>query len=228
MIPSDDEVRAITMQRITEPEIMDDEEQVIAYGGGDFSTSNQYCVDRLVELHGPGIERVLDIGCGPGDVPVRLAKAVPSAHVTAVDASEPMVRLARQRVREAGLEGRITVVQDRLPGLGFDEPHDVIMSKDFLHHLPDPAVFWDEVKRLSRGDTVLFLMDLYRPATEADVCRIVESVCGNDPPVLQRDLHASLLAAFTPDEVRKQIVEAGLDLGVEVVSERHYIVHGRI
>ena len=47
--------------------------------------------------------------------------------------------------------------------------------------------------------------------------------------MLKRDFHQSLLAAYTPDEVRAQLATAGLDqLKVEAVSDRHLIVWGRI
>ena len=39
--------RAVNMERIPEPEIMDDEEGAVAYAGADFSESNQLFVDRL-------------------------------------------------------------------------------------------------------------------------------------------------------------------------------------
>ena len=65
------------MKRIPEPEIMDDEDQVIAYAQADFSDSNQLYVDMFVQTYGKKLTHVIDLGCGPADVPVRLAKATP-------------------------------------------------------------------------------------------------------------------------------------------------------
>src|ERR1700753_2587183 len=40
-------------------------------------------------------ERVLDLGCGPGNSTALLAERYPSAHITRVDSSEEMLRAAR-------------------------------------------------------------------------------------------------------------------------------------
>ena len=55
------------MQRVVEPEIMDDPDQVAAYAGADFSDVNQSFVARFVELAGGEISgHIIDLGCGPG------------------------------------------------------------------------------------------------------------------------------------------------------------------
>jgi hypothetical protein len=49
------------------------------------------------------------------------------------------------------------------------------------------------------------------------------------PDILREDFYNSLLAAYTPWEVSEQLLAAGLDrLKIEIVSDRHWIVHGRI
>ncbi len=217
------------MKRILEPEIMDDEAQAVAYAKADFSSSNQMFVDGLIEAYSSRLRNVLDIGCGPADVCIRLARAVPLIQITAVDASEPMVRLAREAVRQAGLEGQIKVTRGRVPGLELGAcSYDGILSKDLLHHLPDPAVFWDQIKRLAKGRTVVYVMDLFRPDTERRAGEIVESVSASEPAILKRDFYDSLLAAFTADEIKEQLRRASLPLAVAQVSERHVLVKGLI
>ena len=131
------------MDRVLEPELMDDERQSIAYAKADFGTSNQFFVDSLIRDFRGHLRRAIDIGCGPGDVVIRLAQAVPGIHITAIDGSAPMIALAREAVRTAGLDGRITVVQGYLPGLSLESTRfDAVLSKDLLHHLPDPSVLW--------------------------------------------------------------------------------------
>lgn len=217
------------MDRILEPEIMDDEQQAIAYAGADFSSSNQMFVDGLIDAYGSKLGTVLDIGCGPGDIAIRLARAKPSLYVVAVDGSEVMARLANEAVERADLLRRVRIVEGRIPGLQFRRGgFDAIVSKDLLHHLPDPAVLWREVQHLARSGVAVYVMDLYRPETPEAAKEIVEAVSGGEPKVLKQDFYNSLLAAFTPDEVREQLREAGLGLEVEVVSERHMRIKGLV
>jgi len=215
------------MERIVEPEVMDDEEQAVAYSLADFSLSNQAFVDGVIEEHTSRLRNILDIGCGPADVPIRLARAKPSIRITAVDASGAMVRLARKAVCAAGLDRQIQVIEGRIPGLRLSNADfDVILSKDLLHHLSEPTVFWEEVKRLGRRGTAVYVMDLFRPKTEEDARSIVEFISGGEPEILKRDFYSSLLAAFTPAEVDDQLRRTGLALAVDVISHRHLRIKG--
>ena len=83
---------------------------------------------------------------------IRLARAVPDLHITAIDGSAPMIALARAAIRAAGLETRVTVVQGYIPGVSLqDHGSDAILSKDLLHHLPDPSALWSEIARLAQA-----------------------------------------------------------------------------
>jgi methylase of polypeptide subunit release factors len=77
------------MLRILEPEIMDSDEQSQAYANADFSSSNQWFVDHLLAEYPDFLRNVVDIGCGPCDVMLRLAGARPDIRITAIDGSAP-------------------------------------------------------------------------------------------------------------------------------------------
>ncbi|NLH42909.1 MAG: class I SAM-dependent methyltransferase [Planctomycetes bacterium] len=217
------------MERVLEPEVMDDELQAIAYAKADFSASNQAFVDGLIEAYPSNLGVVLDIGCGPGDIAIRLARAKSSVYVVAVDASEAMVCLAHEAAETADLLRRVRVVHGRVPGLRLRQGgFDAIVSKDLLHHLPEPRAFWEEVKRIGRPGTAVYVMDLFRPESEEAARQIVESVSPDEHEILKRDFYNSLLAAFTPDEVRDQLRQVGLGFEVEVVSERHLRIRGSL
>lgn len=217
------------MERRLEPELMDDEQQSIAYADADFSTSNQLYVDSLVRDFPGHLRAVVDIGCGPGDVVVRLARAVPHAVITAVDGSAPMIGIARRAAREAGVDHRLTVLHARIPGPPpASHAFDAVLSKDVLHHLPDPMVLWNEVKRLGRPGAAIYVMDLLRPASEDAARAMVEEGAGSEHPILQHDFYQSLLAAFTMDEAREQVAAAGLDLTVAPLGVRHMLISGTL
>ena len=63
------------MQRILEPELMDDIEQARAYAEADFDESNTLFVDLFLQHHPDWSAEgtMLDLGCGPGDIAIRLA-----------------------------------------------------------------------------------------------------------------------------------------------------------
>lgn len=217
------------MERVLEPELMEDERQSIAYAKADFSTSNQLFVDGLNRDFPQRLRTAVDIGCGPGDVMIRLARARPDLHITAIDGSAPMIALARDAVTASGLADRITLVDGQVPGVRLEAySFDAVLSKDLLHHLPDPTVLWGEIARLARPGAVVYVMDLVRPATREEAQKIVDRVASREDPILREDFFNSLCAAFTVDELVEQVAAAGLDLDVRQISDRHALVSGLI
>ena len=82
------------MQRIPEPELMDDQTQAEAYAAADFDEAHRRIVDVFDDCFpGGGIEGcILDLGCGPGDISFRFAARHPACTVTGVDGSAAMIR----------------------------------------------------------------------------------------------------------------------------------------
>ena len=215
------------MERVLESELMDDELQSIAYARADFSASNQFFVDGFINDFPQRLRTAVDIGCGPGDVMIRLARALPDLHITAIDASAPMIALARGAVMTEGASDRIELVQGYVPGVALQaHSFDAVLSKDLLHHVPDPSVLWKEVARLGRPGAVVYVMDLVRPPTREEAHRIVDRVAAREDPILREDFYNSLCAAFTVDELREQVAAAGLDLEIRQASDRHALISG--
>ena len=107
--------------------------------------------------------------------------------------------------------------------------HLQTVKHSLLHHLHQPQVMWRAVRELGRPGASVLVMDLKRSRDEAHAREIVATYAGNEPEVLQVDFYNSLLAAFTPSEIKSQLDEAGLDgLSVFEVSDRHLVVTGRL
>ena len=218
------------MARVLESELMDDPEQAVAYAKADFETENQGFVDLFREYYPDFAEgRILDLGCGPADIPVRIARALPRCRITGVDGSPAMIRLAEDAVRAAGLESRIELMCAKVQDAQLSEPADACISNSLLHHLPNPLQFWYGLKRLVKPGGLVLVMDLLRPESTESAQAIVDRYAVNESPILRRDFYNSLLAAFTEDEVAAQLAEMNLSrLLVDVVDDRHWVVGGRI
>jgi 2-polyprenyl-3-methyl-5-hydroxy-6-metoxy-1,4-benzoquinol methylase len=218
------------MERVLEPELMDDPEQAFVYARADFEKENQGFVDRFREYFPEFTEgHIIDLGCGPGDIPVRFARALSSCRITGVDASEPMIGLAGAAVSQAGLADRITFCCERFQTVSLGEPADAAISNSLLHHVPNPLQFWYRLRQLVRPGSPVLVMDLFRPDSPEEAQDIVDRYAAKEPEILRRDFYHSLLAAFTEDEVAAQLAEMNLSrLIIDVVDDRHWVVSGII
>ncbi|MFO0701528.1 MAG: class I SAM-dependent methyltransferase [Nitrospira sp.] len=218
------------MERILEPELMDDPKQAEAYARADFEEENQSFVERFKEYFPEFAQgTVLDLGCGPGDIPIRFAKLYPACQVIAIDASAPMIQLGEQAVKEVGLADRITLRCERYEDIAGARIADVVISNSLLHHLPNPLQFWQKIRQLVRPGAPVLVMDLLRPDSTEAAQAIVDQYAANEPDILRRDFYNSLLAAFTEDEIGSQLARMNLTrLLIDIPDDRHWVVGGII
>ena len=56
---------------------------------------------------------------------------------------------------------------------------------------------------------------------------MVNEYSANESNILQRYFYYSLLAAFTPNEIREQLANMGLaELKIKEISDRHVLIYG--
>lgn len=211
---------------------MDEPEQALAYAMADFSEPDRQFISLFTEQFGPDIKGyVLDLGCGPGNISFRFVRAFPDCIVHAIDGSKEMIRIAKTFLSNSPeLVSRLYFIEGILPYIKPPlDAYDIIINNSLLHHLHEPLVLWNTIKRFSRAGTIVFIRDLKRPSSKKEAQRIVETYSGNEPEILKRDFYNSLLAAFTVEEVKEQLRKAGLGyLEVKTSSDRHLIVYGRL
>ena len=216
------------MDRIVEPELMEENVQGQAYAQADFSGPNiqflELFADKFPEFSGSG--QVLDLGCGPADILIRFARRYTRCCCVGIDGSEAMLAPGRRVVESERLSHRIQLCCQCLPFADSPGSFQVILSNSLLHHLHQPRVLWQTVKECAGPGTKILIMDLFRPRSKEAARRIVNTYAGDEAPVLQEDFYNSLLAAFRVDEVREQLQQAGLNLHCIEVSDRHLAVWG--
>lgn len=220
------------MQRIPEPELMNEPEQALAYAEADFDEANTLFVDlfvsRFPDFHSG---RLLDLGCGPADISLRLAAALPGLLVDGVDGAGEMLKFGRERLAlDPALASRVTLIEGIIPGVELPaSQYGALISNSLLHHLHQPDVLWQMISRLAAPGAIVMIMDLFRPPDCDRAASLVECYAHDAPPILQEDFYNSLLAAFTPNEVMEQLARNDLEsLQVETVSDRHLLISGRL
>ncbi len=216
------------MERAPEPELMDDPLQASAYAHADFAEPHQAIVDRFAACFPHHtVRRLLDLGCGSGDVTLRFARAYPEAEVLGVDGAEAMLAHARAAASAVDPAARVRFLRARLPAPFLPGGFDTLISNSLLHHLADPATLWETAAHCAAPGAALFVADLARPASPEQARDLVERYAAGEPEILQRDFYHSLCAAYRPAEVRSQLERACLGhLRVEQISDRHLIAFG--
>lgn len=163
------------LKRDPEPEVMDDFGEVEAYASAAAQKHLEQIDDTFVKhavalVRGRQPGRALDIGTGPGQIVLKLARRLPGWSFTAVDHSPNMIRQARENLVAAdsspnALAQRVEFsVADgnrlNFPDAGFD----LVMSNSVLHHLAEPQRLLTEVARLAKPGGAILLRDLRRPS----------------------------------------------------------------
>jgi SAM-dependent methyltransferase len=108
---------------------------------------------RLLDRAIPGDARVLEVGCGTGQMSLFLATA--DRLVVGADLSRPSLELAEAARRRYDVRRALFVETDlRAPGLR-RRAFDVVYSSGVLHHTPDPRASFAAVARLARPGGML-------------------------------------------------------------------------
>ncbi len=215
------------MKRTLEPEAMDTPEEADGYDAMDHSGPNTAFVERLLELGATG--RMLDIGTGPGHIPLLVCEHIPDAQVVGIDLARHMLAHAERRLAASPFRARVELQLADAKGLAFpDHSFDAVFSNTILHHIPDPHPFLREAYRVLRPGGVFLVRDLFRPATPAAARALVELHAPDEAPYNRELFHASLHAALTPAELRDMASQLGLDdLELVLDSDRHMSLQRR-
>ena len=98
---------------------------------------NMELITTAIAKRYPASIKVLDIGCGAGNFPVKLAEKNPDIQVTLVDLSQPMLSRAQQRLTTVAAHPPVTKKGDFRAVDFKGEQFDVIIATAVLHHLRD-------------------------------------------------------------------------------------------
>lgn len=192
------------MLRVTEPEIMLDSAQSLAYYNYDRSKTKNLVKNFYQLLLPSQVNSIVDLGCGPGDLTLDLARLHPEATVVGIDGSDAMLALAGVNTNVSFQ--RLTIGTDAIGN------YDRVVSSMTLHHFHDANVFWNAIKDIDPKD--VFVFDLIRPNSEEELQSYIELNGPYDNIEFQNDFENSLRAAFTFEEISQQLTANGLNMSI--------------
>jgi SAM-dependent methyltransferase len=148
-------------------------------------------------------QSVADIGAGTGYFSVRLARAVPSATVYAVDIEQAMLGYLRKRAEAEHLKNIVPVLASSAsPDL--PQPVDLVLIVDTYHHLPNRVAYFRDLRKSLKPDARVAIVDFRKDAPEG-------------PPVEFR---------FTAEQIESELGEAGyrLDARHDFLPRQHFVI----
>jgi ubiquinone/menaquinone biosynthesis C-methylase UbiE len=210
-------MKLFDLPRVPEPEVMDDSGEVEAYSSAtaqDYlnALDNTFVEHALRLLKGSARGRALDIGTGPGQIVIKLARRLTRWKFVGVDRSPGMIAQAQANLASAGSElaGRVEFQLADGNHLPFpDKSFDLVLCNSVLHHLAEPEKLLSEMARLvSRGGAIL-LRDLRRPGRVAFPLH-VRWHGRHYSGVMYQLYRDSVRSAYTVPELERMLDSAGL------------------
>jgi ubiquinone/menaquinone biosynthesis C-methylase UbiE len=118
-------------------------------------------VASLGPVAAPQVSAVLEIGSGPGELAVELARRLPGGNVLGIDLAPAMIERATELARSEGLEGRVRFQLADAASLPLpDGSFDAVVSTLSLHHWSDPTAVFLEMGRVLRPGGVTLIYDM--------------------------------------------------------------------
>jgi ubiquinone/menaquinone biosynthesis C-methylase UbiE len=172
-------MKRFDMLRVPEPEVMDDSSEVQAYSStaADAYLSNidDTFVEHTLRLIGPVPGCALDIGCGPGQILMKLSARLPEWKFLGIDRSLVMIHRARETPDSRERSGVSHIAPSAAGNVWFlvgdagslpfrDSSFDLVLCNSVLHHIVDPSRLFAEIRRIAKPGAAILLRDLRRPS----------------------------------------------------------------
>ena len=142
-------------------------------------------IDRLKPQVG---ERILEIGCGPGDLTQIIARHIDPGEITAIDISQNMIDQANATLVKSGMKNVRFACIDAM-AIQFNAEFDAIFSNEAIHWIPTQRALYKKMYKALKQRGRIMLSTLGDPAEPGDTKENGEFSNG-------LDIHPIEIAAF--------------------------------
>jgi len=112
---------------------------------------------------------ILDLGTGPGYLPIEIVKKAPSVKIVGIDLTGRLISMARVNASRAGVADRLNFEIGNAAKLRFnDESFDMIISTGMLHSLKDPIKVIKECYRVLKKGGEAWIYDPAQVSSRMD------------------------------------------------------------
>ena len=159
-------------------------------------------ISRIHKLNPSG--RLIDAGCGSGNLIVQLAKEFPTLELIGVDISTEI--LERAKIRATHHERNIEFKEGSVENLPFPNQYaDFIISTLSLHHWINPDRAFQEIYRVLKKEGIALIFDFRRDSREVYYGFLTFVTKIISPKALKsvNEPIGSLKSSYTPLEVQE-------------------------
>ena len=159
------------------------------------------------------IGTLLDLGTGPGYLPVEIVKRKPNINIIGIDLSKKLIHMAQANATKAGFSDQLRFEIGNAANLRFDnDVFDMAISTGMLHSLKDPIKVLQEIYRVLKKGGQAWVFDPAKVASDVDRAIWKSSLSLGDKFFLRLfkllGLHKPI-ATYRRDEVLPMIETSG-------------------
>ncbi len=115
-------------------------------------------------------KKILDVGTGPGYLPIEIASVLLDVEIIGIDISKDMVKIASKNAEKYNLADRVKFKAEDAKKMTFEDSlFDFVVSTASLHHWREPLRVINECYRVLKSGKEAWIYDLRKDTPKGDV-----------------------------------------------------------
>ena len=156
---------------------------------------------------------ILDLGTGPGYLPVEIVRRKPEIHIIGIDLSKKLIHMAQANAAKVGFTRQLQFEIGNSARLRFkSNSFDMVVSTGMLHSLRDPVRVFKEIYRVLKKGGQAWIYDPAKVASGVDRLKWKASLTSREKFFLRvfklLGLHKPI-ETYDPDQVLPMIEDSG-------------------